>query len=132
VATRRVLTQMGVDLDPHAKVGKLTVAEKQLVEIARTLEQQSEIIIMDEPNSALSAAETERLFTLLRRLRDKGLTIVYVSHRLEEGFPIADRISVIRDGRYQGTWAVSETSIPDVIAQMIGRRLGETFPQREA
>ncbi|MDF3018055.1 MAG: ribose transport system ATP-binding protein [Thermomicrobiales bacterium] len=86
---------------------------------------------MDEPNSALSAAETERLFTLLRRLRDKGLTIIYVSHRLEEVFAIADRISVIRDGRYQGTWAIGETSIPDVIAQMIGRRLGETFPHRE-
>ena len=86
---------------------------------------------MDEPNSALSAAETERLFALLRRLRDKGLTIIYVSHRLEEVFAIADRISVIRDGRYQGTWAIAETSIPDVIAQMIGRRLGETFPHRE-
>jgi ABC-type sugar transport system ATPase subunit len=131
-ATKRVLAEMGVELDPQAKVGRLSVAERQLVEIARTLEQQSEIIIMDEPNSALSAAETERLFALLRRLRDKGLTIVYVSHRLEEVFAIADRISVIRDGRYQGTWSVAETSIPDVIAQMIGRRLGETFPHREA
>jgi ABC-type sugar transport system ATPase subunit len=131
-ATKRVLDQMGVELDPHAKVGRLSVAEKQLVEIARTLEQQSDIIIMDEPNSALSAAETERLFALLRRLRDKGLTIIYVSHRLEEVFAIADRISVIRDGRYQGTWAIAETTIPDVIAQMIGRRLGETFPHREA
>jgi ABC-type sugar transport system ATPase subunit len=122
---------MGVALDPRRKVGQLSVAEKQLVEIARTLEQQSEIIIMDEPNSALSAAETERLFALLRRLRDAGLTIIYVSHRLEEVFAIADRVSVIRDGRYQGTWPVAETSIPDVIARMIGRRLGETFPHRE-
>jgi ABC-type sugar transport system ATPase subunit len=130
-ATNVVLRDMAVTLDPHARVGKLSVAEKQLVEIARTLEQRSEIIIMDEPNSALSAAETERLFTLLRRLRDQGLTIIYVSHRLEEVFAIADRISVIRDGRYQGTWPIAETSIPDVIAQMIGRRLGETFPHRE-
>jgi ABC-type sugar transport system ATPase subunit len=131
-ATRRVFREMGVALDPHAKVGRLSVAEKQLVEIARTLEQQSEIIIMDEPNSALSAAETERLFEILRRLRDKGLTIIYVSHRLEEVFAISDRVSVIRDGRYQGTWLVGETTIPDVIAQMIGRRLGETFPPRNA
>jgi ABC-type sugar transport system ATPase subunit len=129
--TKQVLAEMTVPLDPRTKVGKLSVAEKQLVEIARTLEQQSEIIIMDEPNSALSAAETERLFTLLRRLRDKGLTIIYVSHRLEEVFAIADRVSVIRDGRYQGTWSISETSIPEVIARMIGRRLGETFPHRE-
>ena len=117
-------------LDPHAKVGSLSVGEKQLVEIARTLEQQSEIIIMDEPNSALSAAESERLFAMLRRLRDRGLTIIYVSHRLEEVFAIADRITVIRDGRYQGTWAIAETSIPEVIAAMIGRRLEETFPHR--
>lgn len=130
-ATRRVLQAMGVSLDPHAKVGGLSVAEKQLVEIARTLDQQSDIIIMDEPNSALSAAETERLFELLRRLRDRGLTIIYVSHRLEEVFSIADRISVIRDGRYQGTWPIAETSIPEVISRMIGRRLGEAFPHRE-
>jgi ABC-type sugar transport system ATPase subunit len=130
-ATKRVLGEMGVTLDPHAKVRDLSVAERQLVEIARTLDQQSDIIIMDEPNSALSAAETERLFALLRRLRDKGLTIIYVSHRLEEVFAISDRISVIRDGRYQGTWPIAETTIPDVIAQMIGRRLGETFPHRE-
>jgi ABC-type sugar transport system ATPase subunit len=131
-ATRQVLAEMGVALDLHTKVARLSVAEKQLVEIARTLQQQSDIIIMDEPNSALSAAETERLFALLRRLRDKGLTIIYVSHRLEEVFAIADRISVIRDGRYQGTWPIGETSIPDVIARMIGRRLGETFPPRVA
>ena len=131
-ATKRVLAQMGVRLDPHARVGRLSVAEKQLVEIARTLEQQSEIIIMDEPNSALSAAESERLFELLRRLRDKGLTIIYVSHRLEEVFAIADRISVIRDGRYQGTWEIAQTTISEIISQMIGRRLDESFPRRDA
>lgn len=130
-ATRQVLHEMGVTLDPHVKVGRLTVAEKQLVEIARTLQQRSDIIIMDEPNSALSAAETERLFTLLRRLRDQGLTIIYVSHRLEEVFAIAERITVIRDGRYQGTWPIPEITIPEVIAQMIGRRLGDAFPVRQ-
>lgn len=129
-ATRRVFADMDIDLDPHAKVGKLSVAERQLVEIARTLEQQSEIVIMDEPNSALSASESERLFQILRRLRDRGLTVVYVSHRLEEVFAICDRISVMRDGRYQGTWRTAETTIPDIIAAMIGRRLEETFPQR--
>ena len=121
---------MGVSIDPREKVGKLSVGEKQLVEIARTLQQRSEIVIMDEPNSALNASETERLFAILRRLRDRGLTIIYVSHRLEEVFAIGDRISVIRDGRYQGTWRTAETTIPDVIAQMIGRRLEETFPDR--
>jgi ribose transport system ATP-binding protein len=85
---------------------------------------------MDEPNSALNAAESERLFELLRRLRDRGITIIYVSHRLEEVFAIADRITVIRDGKYQWTRPIVETSIPDVIAAMIGRRLEETFPDR--
>ncbi len=127
---RQTLDMMGVSLDPRGKVGKLSVGEKQLVEIARTLQQRSEIVIMDEPTSALNATESERLFTILRRLRDRGLTIIYVSHRLEEVFSISDRISVIRDGRYQGTWRTAETSIPDVIAQMIGRRLEETFPER--
>jgi ABC-type sugar transport system ATPase subunit len=132
IATRQVLEAMGAELDPRATVGTLTVAEKQLVEIAGTLQQRSEIVIMDEPNSALNASESERLFAILRRLRDNGLTVIYVSHRLEEVFAIADRITVIRDGRYRGTWRTAETSIPDVIAAMIGRRLDEAFPTREA
>ena len=129
--TRHILDEMGVELDPRTKVGKLAVGEKQLVEIARALQQESDIVIMDEPNSALNAAESERLFDLLRRLRDRGITIIYVSHRLEEVFAIADRITVIRDGRYQWTRPIAETTIPDVIAAMIGRRLEETFPDRQ-
>jgi ABC-type sugar transport system ATPase subunit len=128
--SRRILNQMGVHLDPDAKVGKLSVGEKQLVEIARTLQQRSEIIIMDEPNSALNARESDRLFELLRKLREGGLTIIYVSHRLEEVFSIADRISVIRDGHYQGTWNIKDTSIPEIISAMIGHRLEESFPVR--
>jgi ABC-type sugar transport system ATPase subunit len=131
-ATRDILDQMRVSLDPNRKVGGLTVGEKQLVEIARTLQQRSDIVIMDEPNSALNAVESERLFELLRRLKASGLTIIYVSHRLEEVFSIADRISVIRDGRYEGTWTIKETSIPNIIAAMIGRRLEESFPVRRA
>ena len=127
---RRVLREMGVALDPMRKVGTLTVGEKQLVEIARTLHQQSDIVIMDEPNSALNAHESERLFEILRGLRARGLTIIYVSHRLEEVFAISDRITVVRDGRYQGTWTIAETSIPRIIAAMIGRRLEESFPSR--
>ena len=87
--TEAVLEQMGVWLDPSRKVGSLPVGEKQIVEIARTIQQNSQIIIMDEPNSALNANESERLFELLRRLRDQGITIIYVSHRLEEVFSIS-------------------------------------------
>jgi ABC-type sugar transport system ATPase subunit len=127
---RRVLRDMGVALDPSRKVGSLTVGEKQLVEIARTLHQQSDIVIMDEPNSALNATESERLFEILRRLRERRLTIIYVSHRLEEVFAISDRITVVRDGQYQGTWNIKETSIPKIITAMIGRQLEESFPIR--
>src|SRR6478609_806749 len=128
--TEAVLEQMGVWLDPGRKVRSLPVGEKQIVEIARTLQQDSQIIIMDEPNSALNANESERLFEVLRRLREQGITIIYVSHRLEEVFSISDRISVIRDGKYQGTWKIPETTIPKIISVMIGRDLEEAFPDR--
>src|SRR5215217_3174179 len=130
-AAREILGQMQVALEPTRKLAGLSVGEKQLVEIARTLQQRSEIVIMDEPNSALNANESERLFELLRRLRASGLTIIYVSHRLEEVFAIADRISVIRDGRYEGTWNIRETTIPRIISAMIGHSLEESFPHRE-
>ena len=129
-ATREVLETMAVDLDPRQKVRRLAVGEKQLVEIARTLRERSEIVIMDEPNSALTTSESERLFAILRRLRDSGLTVIYVSHRLEEVFAIADRITVIRDGAYQGTWRTEETTIPRIVTAMIGRALGASFPER--
>ena len=129
-ATRRVLDELNVPLSPDALVGPLTIGEKQLVEIARTLEQQSRIIILDEPNSALNEAESQRLFDIIRRLRARGITIVYVSHRLEEVFAIADRITVLRDGRYQGTFATVAATIPQIIAAMIGRSLDDSFPQR--
>src|SRR4051812_49107185 len=87
-ATQRALTELDLRCSPDALVGPLPLAEKQLIEIARTLEQQSRIIILDEPNSALNEAESERLFEILRRLRTRGITIVYISHRLEEVFTI--------------------------------------------
>ena len=129
-ATRRVLSELDVRLSPDALVGPLTIGEKQQVEIARTLEQQSRIIILDEPNSALNETASLRLFDIIRRLRTRGITIIYVSHRLEEVFAIADRITVLRDGRYQGTYETAETTIPRIIAAMIGRSLESSLPQR--
>lgn len=129
-ASRQLFEAMGVAFDPRAKIGSLSLAEKQFVEIARALQQHPGILILDEPNSALTEQESERLFTILRRLRTGGITILYVSHRLEEVFAIADRITVLRDGRYQGTWHQAETSVGQIITAMVGRRLGETFPER--
>jgi len=128
--TRRVFEMMGVSISPTDLVGKLSVGEKQLVEIARTLQSQADIIIMDEPNSALTERETENLFKIIRRLREQGITVIYVQHRLEEVFSIADRITVLRDGQYQGTWKISQITLRQVISAMIGRRLEEAFPTR--
>jgi ABC-type sugar transport system ATPase subunit len=127
--TRRTLDEIGVGdaVDPRTRVADLSLGERQLVEIARALQQRADIVILDEPNSALSERESARLFDIVRRLRGQGVTFVYVSHRLEEVFAIADRVTVIRDGRYQGTQAIAETSIPAVIDRMIGRRFEEMF-----
>src|SRR5262249_44563616 len=96
-ASRQVLEAMGVALDPRARVSELSIGEKQLVEIARTLQGRASLLILDEPNSALAEKESERLFTILRRLRSQGVTTLYVSHRLEEVFALADHITVLRD-----------------------------------
>jgi ABC-type sugar transport system ATPase subunit len=129
--TQRTLADMGVAIDPNARVGSLSLGERQLVEIARALQQRSDIVILDEPNSALSEHESARLFDIIRRLRGQGVTFIYVSHRLEEVFAIADRISVIRDGRYQGTQPILETSISQIVDRVVGRKFEETFPSRE-
>jgi ribose transport system ATP-binding protein len=129
-ATRDVLRVMGVAIDPQTTVERLSLGEQQLVEIARTLQQKSRIIILDEPNSALTESESERLFEIIRRLREQGVTILYVSHRLEEVFAIADRITVLRNGTYQGTYETARTSIAEIVAAMIGRSVDHSFPQR--
>jgi ABC-type sugar transport system ATPase subunit len=128
--TARTLAAMGVDINPDARVGSLSLGERQLVEIARALQQHTDIVILDEPNSALAEHESRRLFDIVRRLREQGVTFVYVSHRLEEVFAIADRITVLRDGRYEGTQRTADTSIPTVVDRMIGRRFEDTFPER--
>jgi len=125
---REALRRVGLDVDPRTRVGRLTLAEKQLVEIARGLAHRARLIILDEPNSALTDQETERLFAIIRLLVAQGTAILYVSHRMEEVFTIAHRISVIRDGRYVGTWATEETSIRAIIQAMIGRKLDQEFP----
>lgn len=126
---RDVLDRMGVEMDLDATVRNLSVADQQLIEIAKALVYRGTLVIMDEPNSALTDRETLALFKIIRRLKEQGITILYVSHRLEEVFQISDRITVLRDGKYMGTWRTEETSIPFIISQMIGRTLGEAFPE---
>ncbi len=123
------LTGLGVPIDPHSLVRNLTVAEQQLTEIARVLALDVRILLLDEPTSALSDKERERLFGILRALREKGFSVVYTSHRLEEIREIGDRVTVLRDGRKEGTLPVHEADEDTVVRMMVGRDIRERFPK---
>ncbi len=127
-----VLARIGLLVDPSTPVGDLGVGERQLVELTRVLVERPQVLILDEPNSALNERETRRLFDLLRELSADGITIVYVSHRLEEVFEIADRITVMRNGALVVTKDRSALSIPDVVEAMVGAPQEELFPARAA
>src|SRR5829696_432314 len=123
------LDELGVEVDPRREVRSLEVAEQQLVEIARTLRRQPSILLLDEPTSALSDAERERLFTVLGRLKSRGVGIIYISHHLGEVSLIADRVTVMRDGRVVGTIPAVEANHKRIVQMMVGRRLAEQFPK---
>ena len=127
---RGLLADMGVDVDPSAIVGELSTAYWQLTEIAKALSQEARVLIMDEPTASLARSETERLFELVRRLQDRGISIVYISHRLEEVFEIADRVTVLRDGRRIFTTETSKLSPADAIEGIVGRRMEEATQWR--
>ena len=120
---------MHLKLDPRTRVADLTVAKQQMVEIAKALSFNSEVLIMDEPTAALTDAEIDELFRIIRQLRDKGVGVVYISHRLEELKQISDRITVMRDGRYVDTVATSDVTIDQIISMMVGRTIYETAPE---
>jgi ribose transport system ATP-binding protein len=128
---RRALAALGIDIDPGREVRRLEVAEQQLIEIARVLERQPEILLLDEPTSALSDAERTRLFEVVGRLKRRGVGIIYISHHLAEVPLIGDRLTVLRDGRVVGTLPVSECNEERLIGMMVGRRLSEQYPKRQ-
>jgi len=120
------------ELDVNVKVGALSVANRQRVEIARALAQNARLLIMDEPTAALADADVRRLMDIVRRLRASGVGIVYVSHRMAEIFALADRVTVLRDGGYVGTKDISEVDEEKLVSMMVGRVLDRLFPQRQA
>jgi inositol transport system ATP-binding protein len=122
--TRALSKRIGLDRSPNALVRDLSVAEQQMVEIARALSMKSRVIVMDEPTSALSRAEVEKLFDIMRALKRDGISTIFVTHRLEEVFEICDRYTVLRDGRRVGSGTVATTSLDAVIRLMVGRELG--------
>ncbi len=126
--SRDILGRLGLHVDVYAPVGRLTIGERQLVELARVLLEEPQLIILDEPNSALNERETQRLFAVLRSLRERGHTMLYVSHRLEEVFAISDRVTITRNGRDVLTRDRADLTIPEVIVGMIGVQHDALFP----
>jgi ribose transport system ATP-binding protein len=116
-----LLAQVELDLDPDREVSRIGIGEKQLVEIARALAREGRILVLDEPTAALSSSETERLFGIIAKVKASGVAIVYISHRLEEVFRIADRVTVLRDGRLVGTRVVADTTPDEIVQLMVGK-----------
>lgn len=129
---QQLLRTLGIDLDPDAKIGRLGVGQKQLVEIAKALGRSSRVLILDEPTAALSERETDTLLELLRELRRGGTACIYISHKLDEVFAIADRITVLRDGRSIITRPTEELDATAVIRGMCGREVTDLFPPRRS
>jgi inositol transport system ATP-binding protein len=128
--TRAITSRLGLDLKPLSIVRDLNVAEQQMVEIARALSMRSRLIVMDEPTSALSSSEVEKLFRIIRDLKAQGLSIIFVTHRLEEVMQICDRYTVLRDGRFVGSGAIAETTVDGIIRLMVGRQVSALFEPR--
>ncbi|MDD2970664.1 MAG: sugar ABC transporter ATP-binding protein [Lachnospiraceae bacterium] len=127
---QEIFAEFGVAIDTDAMVSELTPGKQQLVEIAKTLTRNVKLIIMDEPSASISVADVQTLFRIIGQLRKKGVTIIYISHRMEEVFEIADAVSIMRDGKYVGTKAMREVSRKDLITMMVGRELNESYPVR--
>jgi ribose transport system ATP-binding protein len=127
-----LLESLNFTINPNAIVEELSVASKQLVEIAKALSFDAQIIIMDEPTSSLTENEIEKLFLIIRDLKEKGITVIYISHRLEEIFSIADTVTVMRDGKNISTKAIEEETKNQIIEKMVGRALDIEFPKRKS
>jgi ribose transport system ATP-binding protein len=126
-----LLAELGVDIDPRTEVGRLGVASMQLVEIAKALSQDARVLIMDEPTASLARSEVEALFRIIDRLKQRGIAIVYITHRLEEVMTVADRVTVLRDGRLVGTRRTSELDVEALIELIVGSAVGRALEHGE-
>ncbi len=129
--TKRWLDEVGMDFDPKALLGSLSIGQMQSVEIAKAVSHQAKVVIFDEPTSSLSDKEVEALFRIMNDLRDKGVAMIYISHKMDEIKRIADDITIMRDGGYVGTWPAAELTTDQIIAKMVGRELTNVYPARE-
>jgi rhamnose transport system ATP-binding protein len=125
------LQTLGIDRDTHTRVRGMSIADQQMVEIAKSLALNAKVLIMDEPTSALTVQEANDLFAIIRRMRDAGTGIIFITHRLEEVFQVADRVTVLRDGHFVGTQNIDEVNRDQLITMMVGRTLNTLFPKSE-
>ncbi len=125
----KLLGELNLPMDPRVQVGSLGIGQQQLVEIAKALSQNAKILVLDEPTAALTESEVETLFDILRKLTARGVGIIYISHKLGEVFAMADRITVLRDGKTVGTNPIAELTTEKVIGAMVGREVGDIFPK---
>jgi ribose transport system ATP-binding protein len=122
-----VLAEVGAHFSPTTLVSRLSTAQQQMVEIARALSEHARILVMDEPTASLSENETQKLFEIMRTLRSRGITIIYISHRMAEVYELADRVTVLRDGQYVDTLEGESINADDLIQRMVGRSLGDLY-----
>ena len=127
---QRVLDEVHLNYDPKAKLGSLSVSQMQLVEIAKAVSADCKVLILDEPTSSLTSNEVEALFTIVDELRGKGVSIVYISHKMDEILRISDEVTIMRDGQYIGTWDAKELTTDMIITKMVGRELSNLYPPR--
>ncbi|KXS50432.1 sugar ABC transporter ATP-binding protein [Halanaerobium sp. ST460_2HS_T2] len=130
--SQKIFDQLNIDINPKTLVKNLTVGYQQIVEIAKALSKNAKILIMDEPSAPLTKSELKHLFEMVDKLKKQGVTIIYISHRLDEVFRLGDRVTVIRDGEKIKTLNTDETNVDELITLMVGRELKETFPPRES
>lgn len=130
VEAGKLLIRLKANFSPKDRMGDLSVAQQQMVEIAKALSQEANIIIMDEPTAALTASESEELYQLAERLRDEGKSIIFISHRFEDMYRLASKVTVFRDSQYIGSWDVAGISNHDLIVAMVGREINQLFPKQ--
>ncbi|MEA1065477.1 galactose/methyl galactoside ABC transporter ATP-binding protein MglA [Erwinia sp. HR93] len=128
--TQAIFHELDINIDPHARVSTLSVSQMQMVEIAKAFSYDTRIVIMDEPTSSLTEKEVHHLFNIIRKLKDRGCGIVYISHKMEEIFQLCDEVTVLRDGQWIATQPIAELDIDKLIAMMVGRSLSQRFPER--
>lgn len=127
----KLLKELGANFDSKTLMGELTVAQQQIVEIAKAISTNAKIIIMDEPTASLTNRECEELYRITEQLKNNGVSVIFITHRMEDLYRLAERVTVFRDGKYIGTWGVNEISENDLIAAMVGRKISQLFPKKE-